>query len=138
MAKIDLTTLTTRVISDLYHSLEGVTPVTKFKDKAAAVRVLEAALKAQKKLVVPDMVGEPTIINKIAKGPQPDAAPKVDKMALVITVHERRPAKLRTKRNPYEIYQDGMTVGEALAAGVLKRDLWWDVKTKAISLAAKQ
>lgn len=137
MAKLDLTTLTTRALSDLYHSLEGVTPVNKFKDKAAAIKVLEGALKAAKKIVVKGDDG-PLVLDRPTKGPQPDAAPKVDKMALVITVHERRPAKLRTKRNPYEIYQDGMTVGEALEAGVLKRDLWWDVKTKAISLSAKQ
>ena len=55
--------------------------------------------------------------------------------AAVITVVQPRNPKRRTGRNPYGVYQTGMTVAQALAKGVKRRDVNYDAWAGHISCA---
>lgn len=119
-----LNALPTADITALYNSLADK-PVKKFSSKGQAVERLESLLDVQGKIWNGvEIVDKPT-----RKG---------DRSTMVIRVlNPVFPSpKKRTGRNPYAVYADGLTVADALAQGVLKRDLWWDVKQGYIELVS--
>lgn len=49
---------------------------------------------------------------------------------MVIVVDRKAEPKKITRRNPYKVYQTGITVAEAISRGVTRRDINWDAGEK--------
>lgn len=140
--------LTVVQILALYNQITG-SKVKKFADRGEAVRNL---WKARKKMRSEKLPVAEVPVSEVLKQDLQQEQLDADKRQLGVV--DPKPAKSRAQDNRiihlvsqinpkrkgsasfdrFELYVDGMTVSEALAAGVRRDDIKWDTEHKLISL----
>ncbi len=141
--------LSIKELTALYNE-KADKPIKKFDSKSKGIARIEKLMEEKKLRLGADdqwmekhnpTKGRKTPVEKAKPAPEPKkkkspAAKKTDKSKsrrftpdMIITVLRVCPVKRGSKRNPYGVYETGMTVKEVLDSGVVtSRDLNWDTK----------
>ena len=125
-------------LTQIFNEISGKDPVGRFRDKATGLVAVREAL-AKREIVPTDDKGDAEPPQ--AKSPEPETMPHGrefrppyepdDVIYVMVAENPKRPGSTSAAR--FGKYRDGMTVKEALDAG-LKRDLAWDWEHRFISV----
>jgi hypothetical protein len=118
-AAAELAEMSMSALVEIHNSLNKTSPVQRFRSVQDGVRTIKA-------LLVKEMRG------RIRKN-----RPMIRKTAVVSLVARENPKKPGTEAyKRFQRYRDGMTVGEAMRAGIMRDDIRYDIRRNFIAIRA--